>query len=499
MTGTLFFNVYCVFLFVCAVFGVHRLWLALIALTADRKDPVPVKKWRRLPHVTVQLPVYNERFVVERLIRSVCSLEYPKGLLEIQVLDDSTDDTTEMISKAITFFGRQGLDIRLIHRSERAGFKAGALAEGLKSAKGELIAVFDADFIPAPDFLARTVHFFTDPQIGMVQMRWGHQNPNDSFLTRLQTVMIDGHFMVDQTARASSNRFFNFNGSAGVWRTKAVLDAGGWQSDTLAEDLDLSYRAQLNGWKFILLTEPSAVQELPRDMRSFKQQQYRWSKGSLEVARKLMWKIITSPVPAKIKIEAFFHLLGNLAYAFVVLSAFISLFFVLFPLNPGALWQYSVDLPLFVICFGSTFLYYFVAQRKLYPNFYARLIYFPLVFASIAGLSLIHVKAIFEVLAGRKTPFVRTPKCGETLTLRTEGPLVKNYRMPLDPIFIFEVLTTCYLVVTVFIAMGRKMYDVAPFLALLALGFLYVTVQSMSRLPLHWRFRWAQRERGQLG
>lgn len=468
-------GLYNAFLFVCAVFGVHRLWLAFLALRHPAGDPQPRSLWDSLPVVTVQLPVFNEKYVVARLIDAACSLNYPRDRLEIQILDDSTDETTGIAEAEILRCRKRGLDVKLLRRNSREGYKAGALAEGLKEAKGEFIAVFDADFSPRPDFLLKCVHHFTDPAIGMVQCRWGHQNPDDSFLTYLQTVVIDGHFMVDQTARSSSGVFFNFNGSGGIWRKEAIISAGGWQSDTLAEDLDLSYRAQLAGWKFVLLTDYEVEQELPLGITAFKQQQFRWSKGSLEVAGKLCGRVWRSPIPLRAKLEAMLHLFGNVAYTFVALSAFIALPFAIAP-QPSSVWhQYFVDLPLFIICLGSTFLYFAVSQLRLYRHAYQRLLLFPFVFAAIAGLALVHVQALIEVASGKKTPFNRTPKYGSQ---KAAG----GYRLRAGRLLILESVMAVYLVLTAGYAVEKLVYGSLPFTLMLAGGYLYVSLKGFREL-----------------
>lgn len=450
--------------------------LAVITLRTKSRDPVPDRKWEHLPKVTVQLPVYNEECVIERLLDAVGNLDYPKECLQIQVLDDSTDDTTEIARRKAEELRAKGVDVELLHRTNRKGYKAGALAEGMATAKGTFIAIFDADFVPPFDFLSRTVHYFTEPGVGMVQMRWGHDNPKDSLLTRLQAMLIDGHFVVDQVARFVSGRFFNFNGSAGMWRREAIESAGGWHSDTLSEDLDLSYRAQMKGWRFIFLSEGEVVQELPRDMHAFKSQQFRWAKGSLEVARKLLREVWSASLPFKLKLEATFHLTNNLGYAVVVFLSITTLPAMCIRLSYD--WKRSLilDLPLFIIGLGSVALYFVVVQRKLYKDWIVRLRFLPFFMGAIAGLSLVHLKAMWEVILSKRTPFIRTPKQGKN---SIKGVLSRGIAIPRDPMVIGEFLMGCYILATMVYAFAEGLYGALPFLLLMVMGFFYVAFQSM--------------------
>ncbi|MEM7383685.1 MAG: cellulose synthase family protein, partial [Verrucomicrobiota bacterium] len=299
-----------------SAFGIHRYLMIFLYLKNGRKEPSPVGRFAEsdLPVITVQLPVFNELYVVERLIRAVGELDYPAEKLEIQVLDDSTDETTEISEREVDRLVAKGLQATLIHRTDRTGFKAGALENGMADAKGEFIYILDADFVPPPDILHELVHFFTDEKIGMVQARWGHLNRNYSLLTRIQSIFLDGHLILEQTARSGSGRFINFNGTAGMWRKSCIVEAGGWEHDTLTEDLDLSYRAQLKGWKFVFLKDVVTPAELPVDMNGFKSQQHRWTKGSIQTCKKMLLRVWRSPVPFLIKLEATFHLTSNFAY-----------------------------------------------------------------------------------------------------------------------------------------------------------------------------------------
>jgi len=311
---TLILATYFFVLVILAVYGWHRYYLVYLYMKNKGRVPVPAGTLEAWPAVTIQLPIYNEMYVADRLIDAVCRIEYPRELLEIQVLDDSTDETRSVAEQAVRRNAARGVDIKYIHRTDRSGYKAGALDAALKVAKGEFIAIFDADFIPSPDFLTRTVPFFTDPKVAMVQARWGHINQDYSLLTKIQSILLDGHFVLEHGGRNRAGLFFNFNGTAGIWRRAAITDAGGWQHDTLTEDLDLSYRAQLRGWRFVFLPDLVAPAEVPVEMNSFKSQQHRWAKGSIQTCRKLLPRILRSNVPLPVKAEAFFHLTANFNY-----------------------------------------------------------------------------------------------------------------------------------------------------------------------------------------
>src|SRR5229473_1184287 len=298
---------YFVVLVLLAAYGMHRYTLVYLYYKKKKnKTREPVEKFSELPRVTVQLPIFNEQYVVDRLLQAVCRLEYPKDRLDIQVLDDSTDETVNVARGLVEHYAAQGHPVRYIHRTNRAGYKAGALHEGLKTAKGELVVIFDADFVPPTDFLLRTVHHFTDPKIGMVQTRWTHINRNYSFLTEVEAILLDGHFVLEHSGRARSNVFFNFNGTAGMWRRKAIEEAGGWQHDTLTEDTDLSYRAQLKGWKFKYAQHIECPAELPIEMTAFKTQQARWAKGLIQCAKKDLPKVLRADVKRREKVEAWY-------------------------------------------------------------------------------------------------------------------------------------------------------------------------------------------------
>ena len=314
LTETLTLGTYFFVLIILAIYGWHRYYLVYLYMSNRDKEPKATTPLDPMPVVTIQLPLYNEMYVADRLIEAVCAIEYPAGLLEIQVLDDSTDETCSIAELAVRRFAAQGHDIKYIHRTNRTGYKAGALEEGLKVARGEFVGIFDADFIPTSDFLVKLMPHFVDAKVGMVQARWGHINQDYSLLTKIQSILLDGHFVLEHGGRNRSGCFFNFNGTAGVWRRVAIDDAGGWQHDTLTEDLDLSYRAQLRGWRFVFVSSLVAPAEVPVEMNSFKSQQHRWAKGSIQTCRKLLPQILRADVPLGVKAEAFFHLTANFNY-----------------------------------------------------------------------------------------------------------------------------------------------------------------------------------------
>jgi cellulose synthase/poly-beta-1,6-N-acetylglucosamine synthase-like glycosyltransferase len=393
--------------------GLHRAWMVWVWWRRPPSPPTPVLDHH--PRVTVQLPVFNERYVVERLVLACAALRWPADRLQIQVLDDSTDETADLAAAVVARLRAEGIDVEHLRRGVRTGFKAGALAHGLATATGEFVAVFDADFVPPPDFLERSVPWFADPDVGMVQARWGHLNDEDSWITRAQATLLDGHFVIEHTARFLSGRWFNFNGTAGVWRRTAIASAGGWQHDTLTEDLDLSYRAQLAGWRFVYLPDLVAPAELPPTLAAFKTQQHRWAKGSVQTARKLLGPIWRSPAPLATKLEATSHLCANASYPLVVVLT------LLLPLAVAARLQQGpsldlllrIDLVLFVCAVGPFVLFYaagiFGSGR---PHPARRLARLPLVLAVGLGMAVAQSRAVFEGLAGEVGAFVRTPKHG---------------------------------------------------------------------------------------
>ena len=376
-----------------------------------RKQTRPrIAELKEFPVVTIQLPIYNEQYVVDRLLDAVCNIAYLPEQLEIQVLDDSTDETTAMIEWRVHAYREKGIDIKHIRRATRQGFKAGALKEGLQSARGEFVAIFDADFVPKPDFLLNTLPFFLEDRgVGMVQTRWEHLNGGYSFLTRVQAMALDGHFVIEQNVRNKAGFFINFNGTGGIWRKDCIMDAGNWEADTLTEDLDLSYRAQLKGWRFVFLNDVTSPAELPSEINALKNQQFRWTKGAVETARKILPSVWKSPLPLNKKIHSTFHLANNIVFPFIVLVAILNVPLV-FIKHQGGYEAYFSIMAMFVFAFVGLFLFYLHSQKEVYPDWQRRMFLFPLFMSGSMGLSLNNSRAVIEGLLRRKSEFVRTPK-----------------------------------------------------------------------------------------
>jgi cellulose synthase/poly-beta-1,6-N-acetylglucosamine synthase-like glycosyltransferase len=404
--------IYSISLLYIFLFSLGQLHLAWIYIRNKKSQPDSTQPLTLFPLVTVQLPVYNEKYVVERLLDAVSKFNYPKDKLEIQILDDSTDETTEIISKKMEELTPLQLNIKLLHRTNRVGYKAGALAESMESVKGEFIAIFDADFIPAPDFLMKTIPHFNDSDIGVVQTRWGHINKDYSILTKLQAFGLDAHFSIEQTARNASGSFINFNGTCGVWRKSCIVDAGGWSDDTLTEDLDLSYRAQLKGWRFKYLEDIETPGELPMVMPAIKSQQFRWNKGAAENARKNFGKVLREHLPLKNKIHAFFHLFNSSVFISLLVAALLSIpMLIIKQSNPAISWLFNIGI-IFIIGFMSITFFYWIATKRFYDDkpLSKFLSLYPRFLIISMGLSLHNGIAVFEGLIGKKTPFIRTPK-----------------------------------------------------------------------------------------
>ena len=464
---------------ILAVYGWHRYYM--VYLYMRHRDNVPrndLPPLAPLPKVTIQLPIYNEMYVVDRLVESVCRIDYPKHLMEIQVLDDSTDETAEVAELAVRRWAAQGFDITYLHRTDRTGFKAGALDAGLKVATGEYVAIFDADFVPPVDFLQRTLPHFANPQVGMVQARWGHINRDYSLLTRIQSILLDGHFVLEHGSRNRGGCFFNFNGTAGIWRREAIAAGGGWQHDTLTEDLDLSYRTQLAGWKFVFLEDLVSPAEVPVEMNSFKSQQHRWAKGSIQTCLKLLPRILSAPVPFKVKAEAFFHLTANFNYLLMILLSILMFPAMYVRYNMGWYEMLLIDVPFFFAATFSVANFYMVCQRQLFPDTWKRnLKYLPFLMSIGIGLAVNNARAVIEALVGKQTEFARTPKYGIE---RTGDEWVgKKYQQTQLVQPAIEVLLGLYVTGTVFYALSNQIYGSLPFLVLFQVGFLYTGVLSM--------------------
>jgi len=464
---------------VLAFYGVHRLLLVGLYVRTRRRKAVRPPDPDVWPIVTVQLPLYNELYVATRLIDAVCALDYPRDRLEIQVLDDSTDETREIVARSVAERRRAGYDIHHLHRSERHGFKAGALTAGLAAARGSLVAVFDADFVPRSDFLKLSVPYFADPRMGMVQGSWEHINRGYSLLTRIEAILLDGHFLIEHTARHRSGCFFNFNGTAGVWRRETIEGAGGWQHDTLTEDLDLSYRAQLAGWRFLYLPELGVPSELPVDINGFKSQQYRWTKGSIQTGRKLLARILRSDLPLKVKVEAFVHLTNNSSYLLMVLLSLLIFPAMLLRRSSGFEVMLFVDAPLFLAASVSVVAFYLSSQVIARgPGAWRREARFlPALMGLGIGLSVNNARAVLSGLLRRGGVFHRTPKY--RIERRGEDWAGKRYRAGTDPLIAAEGALGAYFLACAAYAVAHAMWISLPFLLLFAQGYLYIFVLSV--------------------
>ena len=470
-------TLYMLVLGVLAVYGFHRAQLLFLYWKHRKAVPQPAERWKELPKVTVQLPMFNEMYVAERLIESVAAIDYPKDKLEIQVLDDSTDETRQIAKAKVEELVERGFDAVYLHRTDRSGYKAGALEQGVKVAKGDYLLVFDADFVPTESILKDLIHHFTDPTVGMVQARWGHLNRDYSMLTRVQSMMLDGHFVVEHIARNRSGRFFNFNGTAGIWRKSAIVDAGGWQHDTLTEDMDLSFRAQMKGWRFVYVSDALAPAEIPCEMNSFKSQQFRWAKGSAQTAKKLLPMVLRARLPMHIKLEALFHLTNNFAYLFLVILAMLQLPNMILRQDMDRPELLLLDVPLFALTSGSIVLFYLTSHSELYRGtatggLWEAIRRLPLVMALGIGLSLNNARAVIEGLFGRESEFVRTPKHG--VVQKTEAWTKKKYRAGKELWSWLEVSLGAYFVATIALGMFIGAWASIPFLVLFMVGFLYV-------------------------
>ena len=474
---TLILATYFFVLVILAVYGWHRYYLVYLYMKHRTKLPIAPPLPAQLPVVTIQLPIYNEMYVADRLIDAVCEIDYPRELLEIQVLDDSTDETQSVAERAVRRHAARGIDIRYLHRTDRTGYKAGALEAGMAVAKGEFIAIFDADFIPPTDFLKETVSFFADPKVAMVQARWGHINRDYSLLTKIQSILLDAHFVLEHGARNRAGLFFNFNGTAGIWRREAIADAGGWQHDTLTEDLDLSYRAQLRGWRFVFLPNLLAPAEVPVEMNSFKSQQHRWAKGSIQTCRKLLPRILRSDLPLHVKAEAFFHLTANFNYPLMCVLSVLMAPAMVIRYNMGWYEMLLIDVPLFFAATASVANFYMVCQRELHKDWITRLKYLPFLMSIGIGLAVNNTRAVFEALFNKQSEFARTPK----YHIENQGDewIGKKYRQSFVVQPVIELALGLYFTATVFYALGNGIYGTLPFLVLFQIGFLYTGLLSI--------------------
>jgi cellulose synthase/poly-beta-1,6-N-acetylglucosamine synthase-like glycosyltransferase len=446
-----------------SLYGLHRISMVWRFRRRTRGQASGLPGEPFLPSVTVQLPIFNERTVAARLIRAAGSLDYPRDRIEIQVLDDSTDDTREIVDEELRALRSQGVRAELVRRDRREGYKAGALKNGMPSARGELLCIFDADFVPEPPFLRQLVGHFADPKVGMVQARWGHKNRSESWLTRAESTLLDGHFVVEHAVRFEGGLFFNFNGTAGIWRKSTIEDAGGWQHDTLTEDLDLSYRAQLAGWRFVYASEVVAPAEVPPSISAFKSQQHRWAKGSVQVARKLLWQLVRSNQPARVKLEALAHLGGNTGYPLVLLLA------LLLPLvmtTKSGLPQW-VHLAAFVLCTLSVVEFYDAGQRAQGRPGRARIFDTLAAMTLGIGMCVAQTRAVVEGFLRKTGVFVRTPKHGG-------APASRRYAAHLLGVPGLELVLAAWFAWSLPSAAAAGAWGALPFLLLFFCGFTWV-------------------------
>ena len=490
-------SAYFTILTVLSVYGAHRLWMLWLYYKHKQDQPKPMGGPDYEPMVTVQLAIFNEMNVVERLVDSVVRMDWPKDRLEIQVLDDSTDETVNVARAVCEKYAALGFDITHLHRTDRTGFKAGALANGLKVAKGEVVAMFDADFIPTEDFLRKAVPHFADPKIAFVQGCWAHLNRDFSLLTQVQAILLDGHFVFEHTARNRSNAFFNFSGTAGMWRVSAIADAGGWQHDTITEDADLSYRAQLKGWKGVYLKDLVVPAELPVDVNAFKSQQHRWAKGNAQVIRKLMKTIWKSDASLHTKLECWFHLSANCNYLLMVVLAIIMVPCMV--LRAGTPWYVlmSTDGPFFLLNAVSVGLYFGLSQRELTDNrgWSSRLKYIPGLMSLGIGLGLNQAKAVLEGFFTDDKEFKRTPKLGVDANGKTLNK--RAYKVPKSLITFLELGFALYYLAAVVVSVELHKWASVPFLVLFFNGFAYMSLFSLMDIQLFRRLAMDELEDGE--
>ncbi len=477
-------------LLILSVYGLHR-YETMRRYRKYRKnlpESAP-RRFEQLPTVTIQLPLFNERFVVQRLLEEIVKVEYPRDLLQIQVLDDSTDETHPYTERLCNEYRAAGFPIEYKHRTNRHGYKAGALQEGLETATGELIAIFDADFVPPQDFLTRTVHFFVDPGVGVVQTRWSYLNKEFNILTQVEAMLLDGHFVLEHGARCGSGLFFNFNGTAGVLRRKMIDDAGGWQHETLTEDSDLSYRAQLNGWRFVYVPGLDCPSELPVETYGFQVQQARWAKGLTQVAKKLLPRILKADLPLRVKVEAFMHLTPNISYPLMIVVSMLMLPVMIIRFYMGVFQMVLIDMPLIVASFWSISAFYLYAQRELYPKTWWKSIAFlPMLMAAGVALTVSNTKGVIEALLGIQTSFARTAK----YAIGTQKMKVQSatYRRRSGALPLVEIAIGGYFAYMVNFAVETENYFAIPFLVLFVSGYLWAgcsTLYQEFRYQIQWQ------------
>ncbi len=490
MAGYLVTIVYSIVLLLLFVFAANSLYLSRLTIKYRGPDPnaPPLADY---PLISVQIPLYNERYVAGRVIEAVSRLDWPQDRLEIQVLDDSTDDTLGIVASLVAHYRLRGFDIVHLHRTDRAGYKAGALAEGMKQAKGEFIAIFDADFLPPADFLLKTIPHFADPRVGFVQTRWGHLNAHYSLLTRLQSIAIDAHFTIEQFARQRAGFLMNFNGTAGVWRRQAIESAGGWRADTLTEDLDLSYRAQLAGWRGCYLRDLTTPAELPVTLSAFRRQQYRWARGSTECAIKLIPLLLREPLPLMVKFQGVMHLIGYWVQVLMGMVAF------LYPLVLLSLrWQPGVTRlihlsVLFTLAALTPTIYLIVGQREMKRPWVRQLPLILWLTVLGAGMMYHNAYAVFAGLFSREAAaFERTPKFGIT-GKNSQGWQQQSYHVRMKPGVLFELGMLVFNLNTVRMALDRQYLSIAFYAAIFALGMLFTLAITILQEAALIRMQWA--------
>src|ERR1700722_19535044 len=462
-----------------SLYGIHRYTMAYQYFKYRKNyNPNPPQHFDELPLVTIQLPIFNEQFVIGRLVEAICAIDYPREKLEIQVLDDSTDETVEVAAAIVARYATMGHPIVYIHRTNRHGYKAGALDAGLKVAKGEFIAIFDADFVPPTNWLMKVVHHFAEPEIGMVQTRWTHLNRDYSILTQIEAILLDGHFVLEHGARARSGEFFNFNGTAGMWRRQAIYDGGGWQHDTLTEDTDLSYRSQMAGWKFKYLPDVECPSELPIEMTAFKTQQARWAKGLIQTSIKILPKVFRSNAPRRNKIEAVYHLTANLSYPLMVIMSALLIPAMVCRFYQGWFQMLLIDVPLFTASSFSIAVFYVMSQRELFPKTWMKtFLYLPFLMALVIGVTVTNTKGVREALFGIKSAFVRTPKY--RVAKKGEKSQAAKYRKRLVLAPWIELLLGTYFLAAILYTFSNHNYFTAPFLILFVIGYWYTGLMSL--------------------
>jgi len=464
---------------VLSIYGIHRYTMCYQYFKFRKNyNPNPVNTFGELPRVTIQLPMFNEQFVVERLVEAVCAMDYPREKLDIQVLDDSTDESQHVAREIVDRYAAMGNPITYIHRTNRHGFKAGALDEGLNVAKGEFVAIFDADFVPGKDWIMKVIHHFAEPDVGMVQTRWTHLNRDYSLLTKIEAILLDAHFVIEHGSRVRTGEYFNFNGTAGMWRRKAIADGGGWQHDTLTEDTDLSYRSQMAGWRFKYLPEVECPSELPIEMTAFKTQQARWAKGLIQVSIKLLPTIFKSGMSRKRKIESVYHLTANIAYPLMVIMTALLVPSMICRFYQGWFQMLLIDVPLFGASTASIAVFYALSQRVLYPKTWKKcLLYLPMLMAIGIGLTVTNSKAVMEAIFGVQSAFVRTPKFA--VAKKGEKSKANKYRKRLKLAPYIELLLGAWFMAAILYTFTNHNFFTAPFLILFVVGFWYTGFMSI--------------------